>query len=215
VVVQVVDGSDSPRAAAVRLFRFVRDEILYAFGPWNIPASAVLARRNGTCANKNNLLIALLRGAGIPAGYGILRVNAQEYFGSIAPPFFKHLASPFSTHIYAAALLDGRWVKCDASTDRQIAEKTARFCAQTRLLDWDGASDTLDFLDPDHIYADLGLRASVDDLLDKPPRNSTPATVTLLNDYIRFIRSNPPFRSAEQLIEAYRSQLAPERHLQP
>ncbi len=76
----------SEREAAVRLYRFVRDEIPYAFGPWGIRASQTLAHGTGTCTNKANLLVALLRAAGIGAAYGVLRVDTQHYFGPIGPP---------------------------------------------------------------------------------------------------------------------------------
>jgi hypothetical protein len=203
VVAEVVNGAESERAAAIRLFRFVRDHVLYTFGAWGVSASETLVLREGTCTNKNNLLVTLLRAAGIRAGYGVLSVNGKEYFGNIAPAYFKPLASAHSTHIYAAAWLDGSWVKCDASTDREIAAKTAHFCPQTRLIEWDGVQDACDFLEPEHVHADLGLRASIDDLLDKPSRNANPTTVALLNDYIRFIRQNPPFSSPANLIDAY------------
>jgi len=203
VVAHTVNGAGSERATAIRLFRFVRDHVLYTFGAWAVPASRTLVLRQGTCTNKNNLLVALLRAAGIHAGYGVLRVNGREYFGNITPSSFKELASRDSTHIYAAVLLEGRWVKCDASTDREIAEKTAHFCPQTHLVEWDGVHDALDFLDPAHIHADLGIRSTIDDLLEKPPRNADATTVAILNHYVRFIRGNPPFGSAEELIASY------------
>ena len=204
VLAQVLDGGGSERAAAVKLFRFVRDEVLYAFGPWGVTASATLARREGTCTNKNNLLIALFRAAGIPAAYGVLRVDAREYFGNVAPPCFKPFGSTDSTHIYAAAYLRGRWVRCDSSTDREMAARTGHFCQQTRLIEWDGEHDAMDALDPVHIHADLGQRPSIDDLLDKPPHHATAGLFAVLNDYVRFIRSHPPFPSAEALLAAYR-----------
>ncbi|MDQ3357003.1 MAG: transglutaminase-like domain-containing protein [Actinomycetota bacterium] len=71
----------------MRLYRFVRDEIPYAFGPWGVRASQTLAQGTGTCTNKANLLVALLRAAGIGAAYGVLRVDTQHYFGPIGPDF--------------------------------------------------------------------------------------------------------------------------------
>jgi transglutaminase-like putative cysteine protease len=195
------------RDAAVRLFRFVRDEVRYAFGPWGIPASSTLARRFGTCSNKSNLLVALFRARGIPAAYGVMRVDGQEYFGNINPPFFRHLMSRYSIHVYAAAYLDGAWVKCDPSTDRELAGKTGHFCEQTSLVRWDGRHDALDRLDPAHVHADEGLRPSIDEVLGKPARNATAATCGILNAYLRFVRSRRPFVSAEALIEAYLREL--------
>jgi transglutaminase-like putative cysteine protease len=201
-------GASSDRAAAIQLFRFVRDRVLYMFGPWGLPASATLARRAGTCTNKNNLFVALARAVGIPAGYGVLHVNGKEYFGNIAPGVFKPFLSAQAVHVYAAVQLGDRWVKCDTSTDREIADRTAHFCPQTRLVEWDGAVDALDALDPDHVYTDLGVRPSVDDLLGKPARNSSPAVLAQFNDYLRFVRAQPPYPSAEGLIGAYLSQRA-------
>jgi hypothetical protein len=165
------------------------------------------------CTNKANLLVSLLRAAGIPAAYGVLRVNAREYFGVIGPQFLTRYMSAESTHVYAAAFLGGRWVKCDPSTDRELANRTAHFCRQTQLIEWDGDHDALDFLDPRHIYADLGLYASIDELLAKPSRGATPERFALWNDYLGFIRAQPPYASSEALITAYRGRADTERLL--
>jgi hypothetical protein len=212
---RAVRGARSQRAAAVRIFRFVRDEVLYMFGPWGVEASHTLQERRGTCTNKNNLLIAMLRRAGIPAAYGVLRVNPLEYFGNLTPDFLRSLRTveprSESSHVYAAAYLNGRWVKCDSSTDAEVSAKTAHFSRQTRLIEWDGEHDALDALDPTHIYADLGLRSTIDDMLDKPPRNALPAKLEILNDYVWFIRRQPSFPSAEALIGAWLASLSQRR----
>lgn len=199
----VTEGIASPTGRAIALFRFVRDEIRYAFGPWGIPASVTLAAHEGVCTNKSNLLVALFRAADVPAAFGVLEVNPQEYFGSIAPPYLKPFVSHHSVHVYAAAHLADTWVRCDPSTDVELSRKTAHFCRQTRLIEWDGRQDALDFLQPQHVYADRGLHACIDGLLEKPARNAQPATLAAINDYVRFIREEPPFPSAEALIDAY------------
>ena len=207
-----VNGADD-RALAVAAFHFVRDEVPYTLGPWGVSASSTLAQRTGMCTNKANLLVGLLRAAGIPAAYGVLRVNAREYFGVVGAPFLTRHISAESTHVYAAAFLGGRWVKCDPSTDRLLASRTSHFCRQTQLIEWDGSHDSLDFLDPRHIYADLGLYASIDELLAKPSRGATPERFALWNDYLSFIRRQPPYPSSEALIAAYRSQASTQRLL--
>lgn len=193
----------TPVDRAVVLFRFVRDEVRYMFGPWGVSATDTLRRREGVCTNKSNLLVALLRAVDIPAAFGLLHVNPREYYGVVAPPYLKPFVSDRSLHVYAAAHLNGTWVRCDPSTDREIAERTAHFCRQTRLIEWDGRQDALDFLQPQHVYADLGLRAGIDELLDKPARHAQPATLEAINDYVRFIRAHPPFPTAEALIARY------------
>jgi RND superfamily putative drug exporter len=213
--VSTLAPSGDPTSVAAAAFEFVRDEILYAFGPWGLPASATLADRRGTCTNKANLLIALLRAAGIPAAYGVMRVNAREYFGVIAPPWLTRRASPESVHVYAAACLNGRWIKCDGSTDADLAARTSHFCKQTRLIEWDGRRDSLDFLDERHVHADLGLFADIDELLDRAPRTRTPQLFAEANDYLEFIRSEPWWESEKALIGAYRSAHRPDRTRSP
>jgi len=102
-------------------------------------------------------------------------------------------------------------VRCDASTDRELAELTSHWCRQTRLLDWDARHDALDFLDPSHVHADLGLEANIDDLLAKSARNAQPDLLERGNQYLAFIRSHPPFGSAGELIDAYRRELRARR----
>jgi transglutaminase-like putative cysteine protease len=198
----IVDAS-SPRAAAVALFEWVRDQVLYFLGPWNTTASHTLHVREGSCTNKSNLLIALLRAAGIPAAYGVLRVDAQRYWGAVGPVVFTRHAGAVSTHIHAAAYLDGRWVRCDPSTDRRIAVKSQHYCEQNKLIEWDGRRDRTDVFRPEHVHANLGLHANVDELLAKPRRRSTQRLVDLINRYIRFIRDQPPSPDAESLMAAY------------
>ncbi len=197
-------GGDQTRIA-MAAFEFVRDSVIYGFGPWGMPASSTLQQRKGMCTNKANLLVALLRAAGIPAAYGVIRVDPRRYFGVVGPRFLTRYASRESVHIHGAAFLNERWVKCDPSTDRELASRTAHFCMQTRLVEWDGLHDSLDILDPRHVYADLGLYADIDELLSRPARQFTPRLMALGNDYLAFIRGQPPFPSDEALVRAYQS----------
>jgi transglutaminase-like putative cysteine protease len=193
-----------PRATAVRMFEWVRDEILYFLGPWGVTASHTLHVREGTCTTKSNLLVALLRAAGIPAAYGVLRVDAQQYWGVVGAAFLTRHASPDSVHVHAAAYLAGRWVRCDPSSDRQIAEKSQHYCEQNRLIEWDGTTDRTDVFRTEHVHANLGLYADIDEVLAKPMRRVTPEVLELANRYIRFIREQPPFSGADTLLAAYR-----------
>jgi RND superfamily putative drug exporter len=194
-----------PVGIAIAAFEFVRDRIAYKIGPWGVPASTTLALEEGTCTNKANLLAALLRASGIPAAYAVLRVNARDYFGTLGPDFLTRYISRESVHIYAAAHLNGRWVRCDPSTDRELAGKTAHYCLQTRLVEWDGVHDSLDFLDPRHIYADIGLYVDIDPMLERPARHVTPRFMAKANDWLAFIRSEPPYPSEDALVSAYRA----------
>ncbi len=190
-------------ATAVRMFEWVRDTVWYFFGPWGTTASHTLAIRKGTCTNKSNLLVALWRAVGIPGAYGILSVDAQRYWGPIAPWFLARHANRSSVHIHAAAHLDGRWVRADPSSDRQLADRTQHFCAQCRLVEWDGTVDRIDIIDPEHIHAFHGLHANIDEWLAKPARHATSAALEHANRYLSFVRRHPPFPDAQSLHAAY------------
>ena len=179
--------NDKEKAKA--LFYFVRDKVKYGFDWWNKKASETLAKKYGMCTNKSNLLIAMLRACEIPSGYGVLRVNAQEYFGPIMLPFFKNRVSSSSVHVYCHVYLDGKWIKCDPSTDLELSEKTSQFNYTTELVEWDAEHDAMDRIAPEHIIDDQGLFPNIDKLLQKKPKNFTQATLELANLYLEFFRS--------------------------
>ncbi len=86
---KIGDKYDNPKDKAVALFYWVRDNILYRVGMWNKKASETLAETEGTCTNNANLFVALLRANYIPAGFGVMKVYGQKYFGPIAIPMLK------------------------------------------------------------------------------------------------------------------------------
>ncbi len=127
-------------------------------------------------------------------------------FGPIGPAFLTRRASPSSVHVHAAARVDGRWLRCDPSTDRDLASRTWHFCLQTRLIDW-ATGDSLDFLDPAHVHADLGLYANVDELLDARRAERGPSSLPPATPISTFVRSEAIFATAEELIAVYRREL--------
>lgn len=187
-VKKIIEDSKDERDKAVKLFLWVRDNIKYAFDFWNKKASQTIKQGYGMCTNKSNLLVAMLRAAKIPAGYGILRVNAQEYFGPIMLPMFKNKVSTDSVHIYCYVNLGGKWTKCDPSTDKELSEKTSYFNYSTILVGWDGTRDEIDRIAPEHIYEDLGLFPNIDDRLEVKPKLFNKYKLKLGNYYIQFLR---------------------------
>lgn len=181
------------RDKAVVLFNFVRDNILYKFDFWNLKASDTLKKKSGMCTNKNNLLIACLRAINILAGYGILKVKAREYFGPIMIDFFRNKISETSVHIYTQVYLNNRWVKCDPSTDRNLSEKTSYFNYSTELINWNGISNAMDKILPEHIDDDEGPFDNVDENLDKKPKNITYFKIKLANLYLHFLRTTDEY----------------------
>lgn len=186
---EITQNLNTSKEKAIALFNWVRDNIIYKFDYWNVKASETLEKGTGMCTNKSNLLIALLRSCQIPAGYGILQVNAQEYFGPIIIPMFKPKVSAESTHIYTYVFLNNRWVKCDSSVDLQLSQKSAYFNQPTTLVEWDGENDSPCPLNPEYIFNDSFPSPIIDNLLEKPPDEFKKHRLRLFNIYLNFIRS--------------------------
>jgi transglutaminase-like putative cysteine protease len=81
----------------VSLFYWVRDNIEYELGLKSDTASSTLLRGSGSCINKANLVVALLRALGIPAGFHIMTVKTRAYFSCLCTPCFnKFMSEPVS-----------------------------------------------------------------------------------------------------------------------
>lgn len=96
---------DAEKAEAA--FEYVRDEIPHSFDIEatiiTARASDVLMHKTGICHAKANLLAALLRSQGIPAGFCFQRLTLM-----------KDDSSGYCIHCYNAVCLGDRWVKLDA-----------------------------------------------------------------------------------------------------
>lgn len=88
-------------------YGFVRDEIPHSFDIKatiiTAKASDVLIHKTGICHAKANLLAALLRAEGIPAGMCFQHITLAEddKWG-------------YAAHCYNAVFLNGKWIKLDA-----------------------------------------------------------------------------------------------------
>ena len=178
------------RDLARAYFYLVRDGILYRVGLWQKKASETLSEKSGTCTNKANLLVALLRASKIPAGYGKMKVNGRDYFGPIVTPFLREVISRESVHIYAYVYLFQRWIKIDPSDDKQFSEKTSYFNLQSKLVEWDGNNDANLNLNPSHIIFDEGPLYDIDDIISKKNKTASKFIVKMGNIYIKFLRQN-------------------------
>ncbi|MBN1404907.1 MAG: transglutaminase domain-containing protein [Candidatus Omnitrophica bacterium] len=179
---------------AIALFNFVRDNIKYSFDRWDIKASETLERGRGMCTNKSNLLIAMLRSCNIPAAYGILKVDAQNFFGPLMLPMLKNKVSKNSVHIYAQIYINGKWIKCDSSTDAELASKAGGIYSIAHLVELADDNhevniDKIISFDKEHIYEDLGPFANIDDKLIKKPKNANFLLLSIGNSFLIFLRT--------------------------
>ena len=101
-------GIDDDVEKARIAYEYVRDEIPHTFyiqsDKITAKASDVLAFRTGICHAKSNLLAALLRGQGIPAGFCFQHIVLSE-----------EEPVRYCVHCFNAILIGDRWIKVDAS----------------------------------------------------------------------------------------------------
>lgn len=183
----VADGETSESKIAAALFEWVRDSLQYTVGNWNHRAWETVLAGEGTCSNKANVLVALLRAAGIPAGYRVMSVDATRYFGICVPSWVCQGFSKASVHVYVCAYLGGRWVKCDPSDDRLLCEGIGHLNPVSRLVEFDGENDAVMPFSPEHVHSDEGVFPSIDGLLSKDMKAHS-AQVEVMNLALRYAR---------------------------
>lgn len=190
---------------AVALFNFVRDEIHYSLGFWKKRASETLQKKTGTCTNSSNLLVALFRQVGIPAGYGVLKVKGQEYLGEIVPKKLRKYIKKESTHIYTYVYIDGRWLRCDPSSDEAFASNTKHLNQQSSLVEWDGDTHSSSYMVEGHIVSDKGPLESIDHLINRNMKLHKIIPVKIANLYVLFLRrSGKEFSTVQNAESAFR-----------
>jgi len=187
---KIIGECNDKREKAVKLFYWVRDNILYELGNWNRKASETLKKRRGGCSSKANLLVALFRLNNIPAGYGLMRVYTRRYFGPLAIPLLTQFSSEISYHIYCGVYLENKWIKCDPSDDKELSENTSYINPQSKLVEWDGVHDAMLNLDKNDILEDNFPITNIDFLLSKKPRHAKGIPLKIANLYIKFFREN-------------------------
>ncbi|MFA6126764.1 MAG: transglutaminase-like domain-containing protein [Bacteroidales bacterium] len=166
---QLTENCKSPSEAAVKLFNFVRDECLFGLSEADEKASVTLNSRIGWCITKNNLMVAMLRSVGIPARYHQVSVNKISLKGIVSNMLYKMLPEVITIHPWCECYLDGKWLACDVTFDKQTyqAAIVKGFFPQGNIsnIEWDGLTDSKwvsVFVLEDH-----GVHASYDDISRK------------------------------------------------
>lgn len=188
VAMQFKKMSSNDVELAKHLFYYVRDSTVYRVGHWTRKASETLKEKSGTCTNNANLLIALLRAVHIPAGYGVMDVKGPEYFGPIVLPHLARNVSHKSRHVYCYVYLDNKWLKCDPSDDEPLSINTHHLNPQSRVVEWNGLSDAMLYLNQNHILKNEGPLANIDYIIAKKMKHRRRIPVYIGNLYIQFLR---------------------------
>ena len=105
----------TPTSTAQAIFHFVQS-MPYRFGHWNERASDTLRRGVGMCTTKANLQVALMRAAGLEAGF-VETPMPMSRLGKLMPDAWLALMRNEVRHYFAAVKLNGQWWACDASYD--------------------------------------------------------------------------------------------------
>jgi transglutaminase-like putative cysteine protease len=199
----VCGGETGAIARAVRLYRAVRDRIVYTpycdfRSPDTYRASATLARGSGFCVAKAALLAAAARAAGIPA-----RVGFADVRNHLCTPRLRALmgTDTFYYHGYTELYLEGRWVKATPAFDRGLCERFG-----VRPLDFDGTADSLF-----HPYDTQG-RRHMEYLRDRGPDADVPVAAiaaTFAEAYPGLTAAAPATRFREEAEAAAAGEATP------
>jgi len=125
---------------AVRVFKFVRDDITYDFlaklTPQEYEASYTLRVGKGFCTQKAVLLAALGRAAGIPTALVLTDLRDD----SLPERVIRAMGGSnlFEDHGLVAFHLDGQWVKADATLSPDVVRRR-----RYRPVEFDGREDAL------------------------------------------------------------------------
>ncbi len=105
----------TPASTADAILKFVQT-FPYRFGYWQERASDTLARGVGMCTTKANLQVALMRAAGLEAGFVEIPMSTGV-LGNLMPSGWRALQRPTVKHYFAAVKLGGEWHGVDCSYD--------------------------------------------------------------------------------------------------
>jgi transglutaminase-like putative cysteine protease len=135
---ELTEGCTSPREKALRLFRYVRDEIPYSLYMISVfkedfTASRILAWGKGYCVQKAVLLAALARASGIPARLAFARIRNHKVPTKIVALTGTNI---FPRHGYTQFFLDETWVSVAPTFDSTLCAKIG-----VPVVEWDGQTD--------------------------------------------------------------------------
>ena len=113
-IVQLIENRGwkrlSPYDAIEAVYNFVRDDIKFGYNKDDtLPASQVLADGYGQCNTKGTLLMALLRGVGIPARFHGFTIYNELQKGAI-PNYLFFFAPKRIIHSWVEVYFDGQWL---------------------------------------------------------------------------------------------------------
>ena len=138
--VKGIDSTLSSKEIAIQLYFWVRDAFMY--DPYHLDiskeglvASNVLSKKRAWCVEKATLMASCARKFNIPSRLGYAIVTNHIGVERLTE-YLKRKEIVF--HGYVELYLDGKWVKCTPSFDKNICR-----LANVTPLDWDGEKDSM------------------------------------------------------------------------
>ena len=121
----LVRGARDRREKFQRIFSFVK-ELPYGLEDWDLKASQVLKKGWGMCSGKTNLLVAMLRSAGIPARYRVYQILVDNTLMKFADEKDKGAArmaelGELRDHVDCEVWID-KWIDCDPGRDSAMEQ---------------------------------------------------------------------------------------------
>jgi hypothetical protein len=126
---ELVAGSRSRGEVFNSIFGFVK-EMPYGLEDWDLKASDILKKGWGMCSGKTNLLVAMLRSAGIPARYRIYTIKADPILWTKLGKDSKNTGrlnelGEERDHVDCEVWM-GKWTDCDPGRDTAMERGIAR-----------------------------------------------------------------------------------------
>ena len=126
---ELIAGSRKRVEKFESIFGFVK-EMPYGLEDWDLKASDILRKGWGMCSGKTNLLVAMLRSAGIPARYRVYKIKADSKLWNKLGKSNKNTGrlselGEERDHVDCEVWL-GRWVDCDPGRDSAMERGIVR-----------------------------------------------------------------------------------------
>ena len=185
---QIIDSAEIQKEAALKIFYFVRDVILFGGDHPDVKASHTLRKGKGLCITKTNLQMALLRAVGIPARCHYVHLP-KEIVKSFTLRFIYNRLPAAIGHTWCECYISGEWIACEALFDKALYNGALRKGTLTKrdmpTIDWDGETDLV--LTRELILKDVGVFPSWDEALRMVDEEGLPITNRPLGWFAFFV----------------------------
>lgn len=189
----------SPERRIANAYNFVKNEIAFGYNEGDeLPASRVLADGYGQCNTKGTLLMALLRGCGIPSRFHGFTIDKRLQKGAITGIAYW-LAPQSIVHSWVEVWFDNRWVELEgfildpaylSSLQARFATAQGAFCGygaatpdlKNPQVEWAGTNT---YIQKEGINHDYGVFDSPDAFYQRHGSNLSGVKRWLYQRYIR------------------------------